>query len=86
MDSTSPSVYALFHSLSMEDECGASRIGSTMLSFSAGELSTIQGPLASVAGIGTPGPDGTIESPSTQRFDFKDLPCPPQSIMVKTHI
>ena len=72
--STSPSIYAKFHSLSIEDQCGISVISSTMLSFSVGELSSIEGPL------GIPG----IEDQRKKRFNFRDLPCPPQSIMVKT--
>lgn len=49
-------------------------MSSTMLSFFPGELSTIEGPLAS---WGT----GNGHLP-TKKFDFNDLPCPPQSIMV----
>ena len=69
----------------MEDNCGISGIWSTMLSFSAGELSTIQAPLGP-AGIPLLGTNGVAEPPLTRRFDFGDLPCPPQSIMVKTYL
>ena len=54
-------------------------ISSMMLSFSAGELSTIVGYLGSTVY----GPVADILT--TKRFDFKDLPCPPQSVMVKTY-
>ena len=47
-----------------------------MLTFSPGELSTIAGPLT----------DCNIDycSFSTRAYDFRDLPCPPQSVMVST--
>ena len=70
--STSPSIYANFESIIASDMCGINVISSTMISFSPGELSTIGG-------------RPNVVSPpvqSTQRFDFRDLPCPPQSIMV----
>ena len=46
-----------------------------MLSFSAGELSTIEGPLGMTG----------LSLGQTQRFNVKDLPCPPQNVMVKTY-
>ena len=75
--STSPSIYANFHGIQATDQCGGAVISSTMIAFAPGELATIAGPLATAVG----------DSPSafkTQTFDFKDLPCPPQSIMVNT--
>lgn len=78
MRSTSPSIYANFYNLTMTDNCGGSMMSPMMLSFSPGELSTIVGNLAMTN-------DGPITTYlTTQQFDFKDLPCPPQSIMVKT--
>ena len=53
-------------------------ISSMMLSFSAGELSTIVGNLDMNHGM------PYRPHLTTQRFDFKDLPCPRQSVMVKT--
>ena len=73
--STSPSIYANFYSLVAADDCGASTVSSTMLSFSTGELSSI------VGGIGD-NFDPFNSVLTTRQFDFKDLPCPPQSVMV----
>ncbi|CAD6588434.1 MAG: hypothetical protein ASARMPREDX12_003327 [Alectoria sarmentosa] len=70
---TSPSIYANIYGLSASDACGGSIMSPTMLSFSAGELSTIEGFLAYYVGPGS--------GQSTKQFDFGDLPCPPQSIM-----
>ena len=70
--STSPSVYANFHGLRATDSCGGIIISSTMIAFAPDELATIAGPLAfDNEGLYT-----------TKNFDFKDLPCPPQSVMV----
>lgn len=50
-----------------------------MLSFPPGGLSTIVGNLAMTN-------DGPITTHlTTQQFNFKDLPCPPQSVMVKIY-
>ena len=76
MDSTSPSIYANFYSVSAQDNCGGSIISSVMLSFSDGELSTIVGNLGQYS-------DGPQPRLTTRRFDFRDLPCPPQSVMVR---
>lgn len=45
-----------------------------MLTFSPGELSTIVGPLRLQG--------DHFADISTRRFNFADLPCPPQSVMV----
>ena len=51
-------------------------MGSTMLAFSPGELSTIEGPITfALAPLPQP----------KKRFNLRDLPCPPQSIMVKVN-
>ena len=73
--STSPSIYANFYSLVVADDCGASKVSSTMLSFSTGELSTVVGNI----GDNFDPFNGVL---TTRRFDFRDLPCPPQSVMV----
>jgi hypothetical protein len=79
--STSPSIYANFHSVAANDWCG--QLGSeqvvtqTMLTFTPGELSTIAGPLTR-----TFEPQFPYRAFSTKRFNFADLPCPPQSVMV----
>jgi len=82
--STSPSVYANFHSIAANDFCGAlgseATITQTMLTFSPGELSTIAGPLTDPAG---PLATASMSFP-TRQFNFADLPCPPQSVMVRT--
>jgi len=79
LTSTSPSIYANFHSISAADWCGPvgseATITQTMLTFSAGELSTIAGPLHNPVG-------SSHQNFSTRMFDFADLPCPPQSVMV----
>ena len=51
-----------------------------MLSFSPGELSTIEGRIA-ILGNGYSGWGSSL----TKQFNFRDLPCPPQSIMVISH-
>lgn len=43
-----------------------------MLTFAPGELSTIEGGGYNFGGL----------NQSTKPFDFRDLPCPPQSVMV----
>ena len=75
--STSPSVYANFHGIEATDQCGGVVILSTMIAFAPGELVTIAGPLAIANG-------GGPSAWSTKSFNFKDLPCPPQSVMVNT--
>ncbi len=78
--STSPSIYANFHSITAADECGGlgseSSITQTMLTFTPGELSTIAGPLYNPVG-------SLFRNYETKMFDFADLPCPPQNVMVK---
>ena len=79
--STSPSVYVDFHEVSIVEELGAAVCASfsvPMLSFSPGELSTIEGlhlsgPLPGISGV-------------TKVFNFADLPCPPRSVMVSLRI
>lgn len=79
MGSTSPSIYAKFYDLSVMDNCGGSVMPPMMLSFPPGGLSTIVGNLAMTN-------DGPITTHlTTQQFNFKDLPCPPQSVMVKIY-
>ena len=72
--STSPSIYANFHGIVAGDFCGlrgsTGSIPATMLAFSPGELSTIAGPIYNT------------DHPATSQFNFADLPCPPQSVMV----
>ena len=70
---TSPSVYVAFHSLSATDMCGlrGKKIGSTMLAFAPGELSTVQGHLWG----------GGVQDQKTKVFDFADLSCPPYEVM-----
>ena len=52
-----------------------------MLSFSPGELSTIEGIHSGWPYSGLPFPVGT-----TKMFNFTDLPCPPRSVMVSLRI
>ena len=73
--STSPSIYANFYNLHAFDNCGFSTLSSTMLSFSDGELSTVLGNIGDNF-------DPFHNVLTTRRFDFRDLPCPPQSVMV----
>ena len=75
--STSPSIYANFYGLGLADSCGYSTIESLMLSFSVGELSSIEGNLGMYSDPRTPH--------STKQFNLRDLPCPPQSVMVLIH-
>ena len=46
-----------------------------MIAFAPGELATIAGPLGDADGDG---PSSLV----TKSFNFNDLPCPPQSVMV----
>lgn len=74
--STSPSIYVNFHEVSMQEILGAAVCASfpvSMLTFSPGELSTIEGAHWN-SYMETPG--------TTKAFNFNDLPCPPQSLMV----
>lgn len=72
MSSTSPSIYANFHNIITDDICGdATTVVETMLTFSPGELKTMAGQI---------GPFMYDAKP----FDFRDLPCPPQSVMVSS--
>lgn len=86
-NSTSPSVYANFHRVEASDWCGQTTMTSTMLSFSPGELSSIEGPFAAyTADPGAPVAAYTVVASSrTKQFNFRDLPCPPQSIMVNAY-
>ena len=73
-------MYLNFHSMKAVDDCGAlgwkAVVTHTMLTFSSGESSTIAGPLYN--------PIGSLYATySTKAFDFVDLPCPPQNIMVR---
>ena len=86
--STSPSVYANFHRVEASDWCGQTTMTSTMLSFLPGELSSIEGPIVAYAFNPENVPTAAYTvggSSKTKRFNFKDLPCPPQSIMVNTN-
>ncbi len=59
------------------DRCGSDVIASTMLTLLPGELSTIiGGPAIFPAAFKGNG------SVTTRQFNFRDLPCPPQSVMV----
>ena len=86
--STSPSIYANFHDVTVEVGPGArggntvcSLIPVSMLTFSPGELSTIQGGIhARIDEIGY-GPYANRPLPP-QPYNFSDLPCPPQDVMV----
>ena len=49
----------------------------TMLSFFPGELSTIAGPVTECEVVD----DCSLP---TRAYNFRDLPCPPQSVMVST--
>ena len=46
-----------------------------MIAFAPGELSTIAGPLGEADGDG-------MSALTSRSFNFNDLPCPPQSVMV----
>lgn len=62
-------MYANFHGINGGDICGTSLLSPIMVSFSAGELSTIGG--------------NSADGYTTKQFNFADIPCPPQSVMVK---
>lgn len=52
-----------------------------MLSFSPGELSTIEGPISVPAQL-----KHNMILNEKKPFNFGDLPCPPQSVMVDTRL
>lgn len=83
--STSPSVYANFMGILASDNCGSTTLESTMLSFAPGELKTIVGPIRvdkqDNYEVKTKA-NYTGAMWASRPFDFRDLPCPPQSIMV----
>lgn len=64
----SPSIYAIFYSLSLSNGCGSlsTTYDSITMSFNSGDLST-------VAPVGT----------TAEVFNFADLPCPPPGLYVK---
>ena len=73
---TSPSIYVAFTDLKASDLCGYRGIGtihSTLLAFTPGELSTVQGAIFT--------PVYNPPKPVTKVFNFADLPCPPRSVM-----
>ena len=72
---TSPTVYVGFSQLGARDRCGTigSNIDYTMLSFLPGELSTLQAPDWQRNGIA---------ASLTRSFNFADLPCPPQDVLI----
>lgn len=74
--STSPSIYVAFSSITAIDRCGnvGTPVPYTVLAFTPGELSTIEGPVWDRS---------SIQASRTKSFDFADLPCPPTSVMVR---
>ena len=64
----SPSIYAVFYSLSLSNGCGSlsTTYDSITMSFNSGDLST-------VAPVGT----------TAEVFNFADLPCPPPGLYVE---
>jgi len=50
-----------------------------MLALKLGELSSVPG--SSAMGVLTPG-QTTVSRGISKSYDFRDLPCPPQSVMV----
>ena len=85
--STSPSIYANFHDVTIEvspdlasKNVVCSIIPVSMLTFSPGELSTTEGGVHEMIPEGM-GPYANRPLPP-QPYNFADLPCPPQSIMV----
>ena len=78
ISSTSPTVYANFHSLTGNDWCGMSVFPTKLVAFEPDELSTIAGPLT----IGYGEYKSEAGAFSTQQFNFADLPCPPHSVEV----
>lgn len=87
--STSPSIYANFHDVTVEvgpvdadaENVVCSIIPVSMLTFSPGELSTLQGGVHSMIDQLGLGPYDNRPLPP-QPYNFSDLPCPPQSVMV----
>ena len=77
--STSPSIYANFRGMVLGDACGSSTVETLMLSFSSGELSSIEGNFGMYSNLEWDGPRPTMK---TKPLNFRDLPCPPQSVMV----
>ena len=79
--STSPSIYANFYGIRIDDLCGAcgsvESIPTTMLTFTPGELSTMVGLDPEVI----PALGWVVNQ--FQPFNFADLPCPPRSIAVR---
>ena len=73
--STSPSIYVGFSAMYAADRCGpiGTYIPYTILAFTPGELSTIEWPAWDRA---------SIPPEATKSFNFADLPCPPQNVMV----
>lgn len=69
--STSPSIYARFDVIQAGDLCESTEVVQIVFTFTPGELSTLAGP------VHLSGP-----LPPARAFNFADLPCPPQSIMV----
>ena len=86
--STSPSIYANFHDITVEvspnevaENVVCSIVPVSMLTFSPGELSTLQGGIhMGVDQVGG-GPYDNRPLPP-QPYNFSDLPCPPQDVMV----
>ena len=68
LDRQSPSIYAVFYSLSLSNGCGTLSTGwdSVTMSFTPGALSTVA-PFAATAEV----------------FNFADLPCPPPGLYVE---
>ena len=77
--SASPSVYINFKGLQAFDLCGnyGPYMSETMIAFDPGELSTIHG-----------GPFDFVNNYTKylRPFDFADLPCPPQDVMVSVSL
>ena len=83
MCSTSPSVCVGFSNIYAADGCGVlstdgELISYTVVAFDPGELSTIQTP----AWLRR----SDLPKAATKAFNFGDLPCPPQSVMVSRGI
>ena len=80
--STSPSACVGFSNIYAADGCGVlstdgQLISSTIIAFAPGELSTIEIPAWIRSSVP---PKAAIRS-----FNFADLPCPPQSVMVSSN-
>ena len=63
----------------LSDACGSSTVETLMLSFSSGDLSSIEGNFGMYSELGW---DGPLPNLKTKPFNFRDLPCPSQSVMV----